>query len=293
MTKALEEEVKQLEEQEAAQESAVKSPEEIEESADEVQPEAEVKTPVEESGEPEESKGAEEASEADAGQQEEDESLKQQKIDAYRERVEKRKAQQQAPQPEVQVNYEKSDDEISDDDVKAFIKQQKQQQKEREQAIYIEKMVEKAKGEVASYEKEYAEVFPAYTSDVENALEFTKLRLVKDGMSEADADKYLEREKVMIADRAVAEGRDPIEAIHIEAKKINEILEAYADKMGYQKAAKTNLQAIREASKPNAATGGGGKGALASKKEYSDFEGDEVDNLSVGQMLQMSKQGEL
>jgi UDP-N-acetyl-D-mannosaminouronate:lipid I N-acetyl-D-mannosaminouronosyltransferase len=218
---------------------------------------------------------------------ESDDELKQ-KQDAYKERQRKKREELEARQKELSQQADiaqsnsKQEDEVNKmlAEVLAFKKTQEQ-----------EVMIKQAERELQSYEKEYTEAFPDYEDSVKKAIELTKLRLVAEGMDEADAIQYLNREKVLLADRAVAAGLDPVEAIHKEAKTILSTFEQFAELNGYVKAEskekpKTNLQALREASKPNAMTGG--KPASAVKHNFD--EEDDMDVIKGATLSDLMKQ---
>lgn len=300
MTKALKEEVEKLENEEnAAAENEVIDDYNINSSEDiaknDFDAESSDNDDVSDQGDDSENK---EDVIIDADNDEEQE--KERKKEEYRRRVQQKKEQskqasafylQQQSFDEQQASQSQENN-LTDDD-RELLQQLRQERDRQIRALQLEQGIQAGKRELEGYEKEYIEIFPEYKNDVEMALDFTKLRLVNSGMSEQEAQKQVEREKVLLADRAVAQGRDPVEAIHDEAKQIVKTFEAFSEQIGYTKnAAKTNLQAIREAAKPNAMSGGAGKGSSAVKRGFDDLEHDELDNLTFGQMRAMKEKGE-
>jgi hypothetical protein len=150
----------------------------------------------------------------------------------------------------------------------------------------MQKWIGAAERELGEIEKEYKVVFPDYDDLVSTAMDITKDRMVQGGMTEQQANEALRLEKLKIADAAAARGEDPAEAVYKEAKAINTWFQTYASKLGYVKQGAsqkpiTQKAALREASKPNAMTGG--KGAAAIKPNYDEM--DDVSDLTIGQML--------
>jgi hypothetical protein len=143
--------------------------------------------------------------------------------------------------------------------------------------------------ELKTLERDFVDAFPDYNDVVERALDATKMRMVSQGMDESDVDAYLRKEKVLIADRAAAQGLDPVEAVYNEAKGIVSWLDGYAEKMGYVKNGekaklKTNLQAIREISKPAAV--GTGRGTGAAKKTFDEMDDlEEIGQVTLGDLM--------
>lgn len=197
----------------------------------------------------------------------------------YKKRQEERRRKAaEAPQKQYE---EKAAQAVQDADKEAieYFKELKKQQ-------IFNQSIKKAEVELTYLEGEFKVAYPDYEDKVNQAMKLTKYRLVEQGMSEAEADQLLKREKVLLADRAAAQGQDPVEAVYKEASTILSVFEKFAEEMGYSKGKKkTNLQSLREASKPNAMSGGAGKGATAARKTYDDMEVDEVNELSIGQML--------
>lgn len=225
----------------------------------------------EEEKEPEKQEVAEEEKEEDK----EDEKLIKARED-YKRRQEERRKQG------AQTTYEKQAIQVVDDADKQAIEFVKQFHKQQ----IFERNIKQAEVELTSLEGEFKVAYPDYEDKVNQAIKLTKYRLVEQGMSEAEAEQVLRREKVLLADKAAAAGKDPVEAVYNEAKTILKVFEKFAEEAGYTKGKKkTNLQALREASRPNAMSGGAGKGATAARKTFDDMEGDEIDELSIGQLL--------
>lgn len=207
---------------------------------------------------------------------EEEERLAKAREDYKKRQEERRKAAEQ------QAVYEKKAVEATEDSDKQAIEYFKKLQKQQE----FEGKIKQAEVELTNLEGEFKVAYPDYEDKVNQAIKLTKYRLIEEGYSEARAEAELKREKVLLADRAAAQGKDPVEAVYNEANKILKIFEKFAEENGYTKGKKkTNLQALREAAKPNAMSGGAGKGATAARKTFDDMEGDEVDELSIGQLL--------
>jgi len=147
------------------------------------------------------------------------------------------------------------------------------------QKIHENELMDKDEVALKPMEDEFKEAFTDYDDVVEKALGFTKKNLIKRGMTERQASDHLRREKLVIANKAHMLGQDPVEAIYNEAKNIVDVLDSYAVELGYTKAKpKTNLQAAKEMSKPNAMTGG--KGSAAAKKTFSELDDDDMDEIS-------------
>jgi hypothetical protein len=209
----------------------------------------------------------------------------------YKERQEKRKREA----------YELRQEQLRQQADNATTKEGKDPDKARleylERAAYDiqrKEIINSAKQELSALEKDFVEAYPDYTDAVNDAIEFAKINLMNQGLSEAQALERIEYEKVMTADRAAALGKDPVEAVYKEAQNISKLLETFAEKKGYVKQGvkkKTNLQKQRELSKPNAITGG--KGSAAIKKKLTDVDNDELDNMTLGQMLAAKRSGAL
>jgi hypothetical protein len=141
--------------------------------------------------------------------------------------------------------------------------------------------------ELKALEKDFVDAYPDYNEVVERALDATKMRLLSQGQDESEIDAYLRREKVLIADRAAAQGKDPVEAVYKEALGIVNWLDSYAEKMGYQKSQgkpKTNLQAIRDISKTPAV--GTGRGTGAAKKTFDEMDDlEEIGQVTLGDLM--------
>ncbi len=218
---------------------------------------------------------------------EEDEKAIKQK--AYRERQEqKRRKAEEARQAELQAQANSAVDltqkpaqGLDEEAIKAKL---------RQEAIDHDNTVRAAKRELRMLEKEFVDAFPDYEAEVNAAMEATKLQLVSEGHDEEDVVKYLEHRKLMIANDAVIAGLDPVEVVYKEARLINQWVDSVAEQRGYVKAEaakpKTNLQAIREMSKPAAV--GTGRGTGAAKKtfdELGDDDMDEIDAIPLGDIL--------
>lgn len=208
-------------------------------------------------------------------EEKEDEKLREIREGYHRRQEEKRKQV-------TQTTHEKQAVQAVDDADKQAIEFVKQLQKQQ----VFERNIKQAEVELTGLEGEFKVAYPDYEDKVNQAIKLTKYRLIEQGMGETEAEQVLRREKVLLADRAAAQGKDPVEAVYNEAKTILTVFEKFAEDMGYTKGKKkTTLQALREVSKPNAMSGGAGKGATAARKTFDDMEGDEIDELSIGQLL--------
>lgn len=203
------------------------------------------------------------------------------KQEAYRERQKQKQDEQRRRQEELQKksedttqNFTKSEEKELEDlkrDMHQIIQQQR-----------IEQAIKSAERELEELEGDFREAFTDYDEKVNNALELTKLNLKKNGMTDSQADDYLRREKVLIADRAAAQGKDPVEAVYQEAQKVLSVFDEYAEMRGYKLSddkPKTNLQKMREINKPNPMTGGTGRGATAAKTEFDDLGDDDLETI--------------
>jgi len=227
----------------------------------------------------------------DETEENDDDAEKLKKQEAYRERQRQKKEEAERRQAEAQRVL---DSETSTRQQKQEAQDEKEEMRKALEEInqyraqqQYQAMVERAKHEVKELEGEFREAFDDYDALVDQAMDISRMNLISKGYSEAQANAHLELEKVKIADLAAANGKDPIEAIYNEAKSINSWFTETAEKMGYTKATKpkTNLQAMREMAKPNAATGGKGKGANASRltlEEMDDVE--DINNLTLSEM---------
>lgn len=262
---ALQKEIEELEKEETQVEENTEEQKEQEESTEE-------NTEVEEGSEEEQGESEQEKSEDEIKAAQE----------AYRERQRKKQEEQKQRQEELtQVAHQTTESEVKLEDKVADLERIAQQQ-------MVEQNIKQAEREFNVIEKEYKDAFPDYEQTVNDALEFTKMRLTEGGVSDVDADDYLRREKVFLAAKAVAAGKDPAEAVYNEAKQIMGFFDKFAESKGYVKPgkSKTNLQTMREMSKPNAMTGGAGKGALANKLSFDEMDdlGD-IGEVTIGQML--------
>lgn len=210
---------------------------------------------------------------------EEEERLKKAQEDYKKRQEERRRRMQDQKQ---QDEYKKQAEQAVQDSDKEAIEYFKKMREEHQ----YNQQIEAAGHELTNLEAEFREAYPDYDKKVDQAMRLTKMRLVDQGMGEAEAEAMLRREKILLADRAAATGGDPVEAVYNEANTILNVFEKFAEEMGYQKKkTKTNLQAIRETVKPNAMSGGAGKGATAMKKTFDDLAKEEVDGVSIGDMM--------
>ena len=260
MTKALEEEVKRLDEEEASTEGEVK--EEVEEQEE----------TSEEEGEDEEEAKSEE---------------QEKKEEQYRER-QKAKREEQAKQ--VVENVEEAEN-ADDPGEMAALKAKVAQFDKVVQNQQFNVRVKQAEKELNGLETEFKAVFTDYDSVVDDALELSKIRLVANGATDGEADDYLRREKVLLADKAASRGKDPVEAVYKEAQQILSVFDTYAEKKGYVKSGKpkTNLQSMREINKPNAMTGGAGRGANAGKTSFSELGQEDLEEIQNTNIWELGK----
>lgn len=279
MTDKLKEEIAQMEAEEVKAAEEQKTEEVVQE---EQQPNEEQEEKITQ----EIPEGAAEAPKEEDGAPTEEELKAKQK--AYRERQEKRKRDEEERakrELEYQERIRAQADKKQEADENAYLKQVaiKMQQQE---------MVKAAKRELSVMEKEFVEAYPDYREKVDDAIEFTKQTMMKKGMSEAEALETLEYEKVMLADNAVRLGKDPVEAVYREAQVINEVIDEFAAKKGYVRPDnKTSLQKVREIAKPSPI--GGGTGTRAVHKGLMDEDNDDLDNMTLEQMLEAKKAGAL
>ena len=200
----------------------------------------------------------------------------------YKERQERRKAEQ-AKLREQATNTVDNEQEKTEDSRLNYLENIARK-------IEHDSIVKQAKTELGKLEKEFVEAYPDYTDTVNDAIEFAKIRLVNSGMSESEALERIEYEKVMTADKAAARGEDPVEAVYKEAQSINQLLEKFAEAKGYVKSGqrkKTTLQKQRELSKPNAIVGG--KGGRAVKQGLMEDGNDEIIEMTLADMLKAKK----
>lgn len=242
---------------------------------DEVEVKEELEEATTEIVEVEEKKEEEDKTEDGESEASDDEEIlkKQEAYRSFRER-EKQRAQKEAEAVAAALAAKKEPpkDNKEDDlaEVKAFIQHQK-----------LERQIVQAEAELIALEKPFKEAFTDYDDVVKNALEFTKIRLTEQGYTPEQADAYLRREKVLLADAAAARGDDPVEAVYNEAKSIMNTVDKFAAQLGYSKGKpKTNLQAAKELAKPNAFSGGAGRGA---KNEFrkEDMGDDDLQSLKT------------
>lgn len=273
MTDALKKEIEEIENKESAEsrEENVETEESTETAETDVGEDKKTEEPVknEEEKEPDE--------------EEEKRSLAREK---YLERQRQKQNEDQQKKIELHKKHDGGTSEKEEDDLSGLKNQlseanhyiQKQRRQEMLDAASRElSQIEQA----AKKDKEFTQAFPDYDDVVNNAIEFAKIRLIEEGATEAEAVKRLEYEKTLLADRAVASGKDPMVAIYEEGRRINRAFETFAEKMGYSKGIKkkTNLQAQRDASRPNAVAGGAGRGAGAITKKFDELGDDDLDEI--------------
>ncbi len=274
MTKALEDEIKELE-AETTEETTEETGEEVTEVVEETEEEAEATE--------------EEATEEVVEEPTEEEAEKLKKQEAYRERR-KAKKDEEDRQADLTTQAEAAvvAPPTETDDLTA-IKEELLIARQERAGRQFEENIKTAEKELTQLETPFKEAFTDYDEVVKDALELTRLRMVKQGYTDGEAADYLRREKVLLADRAAAEGKDPVEAVYKEAKDILGVFDEYAESKGYimtKGKPKTNLQAMREINKPNAMSGGAGRGATATKTGFDDMDDlDEIGEVTIGQML--------
>lgn len=200
-----------------------------------------------------------------------------------RELYEQRKA---ARQKQVRQNalQEKADEGTATKEEKDELSQLKNSVAALQQFVQPQIERQLVQGDEQAYklmEADYVQAYPEYTSDMERAKKALLMRLKADGLSDDEASYAVRREMMVQANLAHRSGLDPVEHLHNEAKKINGWLDQYVQEMGYAptKAIKTNLQAQRAASRPNAMIGGAGKGANASVKKFSEMGDDDLEEI--------------
>lgn len=196
---------------------------------------------------------------------------------AYRERMRRRleQRQEELKQRANNVVNEQDNDEVNRIEKKLA---------EFDQVIQRQRYQESLKAaeiELETYEKEFSTVFKDYSELVDRAIDIEKRRIMQLGLSERQAEDHLREQKVLLADRAAAQGEDPVEAVYKEAKKITSWFDEEAARMGYVKQGKkqTNLAAQRKASKPNAVSGGAGQGANAVSKTFDALGDDDMEEI--------------
>lgn len=247
--------------------------------------EEEVETPEDatepeegEADEPEESGSEEQSANNEEGKDEKPELTdeeKEAKREAYKKRQEERQAKRQEYHREERE--ERDEDDYLKQEMAQIIREQK-----------FNKALAQAEKELTALEGEYSEAYDDYNDTLKQAVEITKFRLMEQGFSESEADAYVKREKVLLADLAASQGKDPVEAVHKEAQIIVRGFEKFAEANGYIKPEdkKTNLQKMREISKPNAMTGGAGKSAQAAKKTFDEMDDlEEIDNVPLSALM--------
>lgn len=275
MVQALKEEIEKLESEEAQEETSEEAETEEkdqDESGEEEQEEQETQEA-----------DAEADNEEEAKEPSEEEKLAKQK--AYKERQEQKKRERE----EALNKHDNAVDLTTSKATAADKEQASLASKQAEEFIarqIFEDRKKAATKELKALEKDFKEAFDDYDDVVEFAVQSTVKRLVAQGLDEDDALEKVQTEKLMLADRAAAQGRDPVQAIYDEAIGIKNWMDSVAEEMGYVrgekvngKKPKTNLQAMREASKPNAMTGGTGKGTTATKRTFDDLGDDDLEEI--------------
>jgi hypothetical protein len=275
MTEALEKEVAEMEAAEVA-EAQQEQPQEVDNEV------------AQDSGNEEVLQAEEVKEEADTvveAQEEVSEEEAERKRQEYHERVKARqqKREQEVAQPVAKTPaLEKS--EIQDDN-KQLLEELMREKQQRD----LENRISAAGNELKVLENDFKTAYTDYDDIVNDALELSKIRLMSQGMSEGNAISTLEREKILLADSAASKNLDPVEAVYNEAKEILSVFDKFAEMKGYKKvdgAPKTNLQAIREINKPNAMSGGAGKGAAAANPSFDEMEDlNDINNMTIGDLL--------
>lgn len=214
----------------------------------------------------------EESAEPELSEEEQEAKRKEKQEEYYRKRQEQKAKQQEQTSNNQQTQSNANNYGEEDADLK-YIRELAQKQRYQE-------AINSGEAELARLEKPFKEAFDDYESKVNQAMEFTKLRLVDQGYSEAQADAYLREQKVLIADRAAAQGKDPVEAVYQEANQILGAFDKFAEQLGYVKPQdkKTKMQAVREMAKPNAMTAGGQSGKL-NKTTINDLDDSDIDEI--------------
>lgn len=207
----------------------------------------------------------------------------------YKERAEERKKSKIKSQEDLHQQVDSQLDE------------RKSEAKESQKIQYLERVAARiefnekfshAKKELAVYEKDFSEAYPDYTDQVTDALEFVEMNLMNQGLSEQEARAQAEKEKVLLADAAVREGKDPVEELYKEAISINKLVHGYAKKKGYIKTDKRkNLNSARKASKPNAISSG--KGSSGITNSLDDDDNFDLNDMTLEQMLQAKRNGQI
>lgn len=273
MTKALEDELNQ---EEVVEET-------VEEEAVEEQPEEELGE-VEDVN-PEDVQEEEPDQYAYIKQRREKQQLKEQKEEAerrYKELLERVTGGEQKPKEET----------IPDPDLDpdAYYRYEIQKLKEKtkklddiEEQQRRQEQIEAAKNELSGYEQAFKKSTPDYDEVLQNAMEVErrKIKAVYPNMTDTQINNHLEQSKIQLASTAMNNGRDPVEALY-------EYASAYGTPT---KKPKTNLQAKKELSKPNAI--GTGQGAIARTKTFNDLEEKDLDNLTFAEMKKLRKEGRL
>lgn len=154
------------------------------------------------------------------------------------------------------------------------------------QQMKMQKVLEADKKAFNQMEGEFKQHITDYDDVVNSAMEATKMRLMSQGMSEVEASNAIEYEKIVLANNAYRSGKDPVEAVYNEAKGINDWIDKLAETRGYKRTqdTKTKMQALREAAKPNAMTGG--KGTTAVSKTFDEEDDlDTINRVTLAELL--------
>lgn len=222
------------------------------------------------------SDSAEEEVEEEVEKEEQEESSEDQEVDEKtkkeQEFLERRRKRAQKEREERE-HYQESTREYSqeqEDDL--------QELRQAAQELKLQKSIARDRRVFQEMEKDFSENISDYTKTKEQAIEILKEQYIMNGMSEVEAMSQIEVDMLLKANKAYMSNLDPVEEVYKEAKKINDFIDHIASKRGYVKEPnfkpKTNMQALREASKPNAMTGGLGRGGRAVKTSF-----DEMDDL--------------
>lgn len=225
-----------------------------------------------------------ENSEQEQNQETDEDELKA-KQEAYKERIRKRQEERkQISSDENQQNLRESADQSEENSRIKYLEQVAAQMQYNQQ-------INVAKKELASLENEFIEAYPDYKESVDSAIDFVKLNLIKQGMSEADALAQIEHERILLADEAVRKGQDPVDVLYKEAKLINDVIDEYATKRGYTKTKPVNLNNERKINKPSAI--GSGYSSQGVKVGLNEDGNNEIQNMTLQQMLEAKASGAL
>lgn len=242
----------------------------------------EQETQANDAAETQESQELEENQEPELSEEEKSEIAKKKQEEYYRKRQEEKEARI-AQQPAYEQSSQSTQTQAKEekDEELEYLRELARQQK-------LSQAIGAAEKELIELEKPFKEAFSDYEDKVNQALSLTKKRLMSQGMTETEADSYLRREKVLLADRAAAQGHDPVEAVYKEAQAIVSTFEAFAEENGYVKVdgKKTKMQAVREMSKPNAMAGGSNASAVKrTVDDLGDEDLDEIKSMSLADFM--------